>query len=75
LPGIVRVSCIFSVQGEIIDTKESKKAKKDIDKIYKKLGCLKEKGSIRSSTGSGSESGAGKKTEPPPRKDIAGSSE
>jgi predicted type IV restriction endonuclease len=63
------------IKREIVDSEESKKAKKDIDKIYKKLGRLKEKGNITSSMSGGSESDAGKMIEALPQEDVAGSSE
>jgi predicted type IV restriction endonuclease len=50
------------IKREIIDSEESKKAKKDIDKIYKKLERVKEKNSTVPSNNTNSESDA-KKTE------------
>jgi hypothetical protein len=44
------------IKREIIDSEESKKAKKDIDKIYKKLERVKEKNSTVSSGSINSES-------------------
>ena len=43
------------IKREIIDSDESKKAKKDIDKIYKKLDRIKEKSTIRGSSDSTTE--------------------
>jgi hypothetical protein len=51
------------IKREIIDSEESRKAKKDIDKIYKKLERIKEKNSMVSSGSVNSESDVKEKNE------------
>jgi hypothetical protein len=53
------------IKREIIDSEESKKAKKDIEKIYKKLERVKEKNNMASSNSNNSEPDSGEKSDIP----------
>jgi predicted type IV restriction endonuclease len=58
------------IKREIIDSEESKKVKKDIDKIYKKLERIRERSNTASSARNSSEDDAEEKVESPDQEDV-----